>query len=261
MANDLTTTESGSVSTETVTLGGLQVTVRRLYGAIEKDGTRDTLPALPSPSLRARMRERQLALGQALRPISTSVAARERAMNTIAALLGGYLNIKSDNPQALAAGYTAHLAEQPLFAILQACDDFKNRRVYDLNADGERVPFTIDYAPSAFRLLDQVKKCAGDALEEHHQIGRVLAVKHVAVEKKISAEEQDRVHAALRLRSMELSESVDAGRRDDMARTKREAREARDRAAKIIKDAAWNRARMAVAAENESYQNSRSDSE
>jgi hypothetical protein len=254
MANDLTTAEGKEFSTDTVTLQGLQTTVQRLYGALGKDGTRDTLPALPPPQLRGRMRARQLDLNTQLRPISMASAERDRAFKAISALLGGYLNIKSDNPQAVAAGYTAHLIEQPLFAILQACDDFKNRRVYDLNADGERVPFTIDHAPSAFRLLDQVKKCAADMREEHYQIGRVLAVKQIATTPMISPDEQARVAAAMRLRSMELGSVADAGHQADMTKTQREAQEARDRAAKITEDGIRRRAAFSAEQEAQSYE-------
>ncbi len=253
MANDLTTTKPGEVSTETITLHGLQTALARLYSTIEKDGTRDTLQVLPSPPLRARLRERQLALNLALRPISMAVAERDRAFKAVSGLLGGYLNIKTDNPQAVAAGYTAHLIEQPLFAILQACYDFKNRRVYDLNADGERVPFTIDHAPSAFRLLDQVKKCAADAREEHYQIGRVLAVKLITTAPSISPDEAQRIAAAMRLRSMELGASAEAGRLADMVRTTWEAQEARDRAARIVESGKIRRLEMAASSEDESY--------
>jgi hypothetical protein len=253
MANDLTTTEGKEVSTDTVTLHGLQTTVQRLYGALGKDGTRDTLPALPPTPLRQRMRARQLDLQKLLRPISMASAERDTAMKAIGALLGGYLNIKADNPQAIAAGYTAHLIEQPLFAILQACDDFKNRRVYDW-IDEKQVPFTIDHAPSAFRLLDQVKKCAADALEEHYQIGRVLAVKHVAIEQRVSPEEQSRVAAAIKLRSMELGAVVDASRQADLVRIRSEAQEARDRAARITEDGIRRRVAFSAEQEAQSYE-------
>lgn len=243
MANDLTITGSTSVSTETVSLAGLQTTVGRLYAAIDKEGSHDVLPALPPPQLRQRMRARQLDLHALLRPISMATEDQKRAREAIAALLGGYLNIRSDQHQAIAGGYTAHMADQPLFAIRQACDDFKNRRVYDW-IDEKKVPFTIDYAPSAFRLLDQVKKCAADAREEYHQIGRVLAVKKVITERRISEDEQARVVAAMRLRAMDLGTSAEISRRADAEKIRTDAAEARDRAKQITQEGARRRATM-----------------
>ena len=235
MANDLT------IATNAIVLGELQTVVQQLYAAIEKDGTEDVLPSLPPRELRGRMRARQLDLNAALRPISMATEDQKRAREVIAGLLGGYLNIRSDQHQAIAAGYTAHMGEQPLFAIRQACDDFKHRRVYDW-IDEKQVPFTIDHAPSAFRLLDQVKKCAADMREEHHRIGRLLAVKHVAITRRIDPEEQARVAAGLRDLAANFGLKAVDEDRAMREKTRLEAQEARDRADRITQEGARRRA-------------------
>ncbi len=242
MTNDLTTTNGGAVFTDAVVFAGLREAVRRFYASITREGGRDTLPHLPAPEARQRMQERRVALHLALRPISMATADQKRARDAVAALLGGYLNIRTDNPAAVAAGYTAHLGEQPLFAILQACDDFANHRVVDhIREDGTTVYFTMDHAPSAFRLLDQVKKCAADARTEHYQIGRVLAITKARGKPIMTAEEEQRVAESLRLHADSLLKRANAYAEIERKKIREESAAARDRAQRIIQEAAARR--------------------
>src|ERR1700730_1471928 len=240
MTNEVAIRQEGGVSTDALALGRLQDSVERLYGAIERDGRPgafvDRLPALPSHELRTQMHARRIVLHSAIRPISMARAEQETARKAIAALLGGYLNIKTDNPSAVAAGYVAHLAEQPLFAILQACDDFKHRRVVDrVREDETTIYFTLDHAPSAFRLLDQVKKCAAAARSEHYKIGRVLTITKT-VTRPASPEQAAHVGGLLRRLADSLATGNELLRKEAQDKIRAEAQEARDRAARIIQD-------------------------
>lgn len=245
MANDLTTTGANAVAADAMTLRRLQDTVDRIFGEIERGQCPedDMLPALPDRALRGRLRERQLVLRSALRPISMATAEQNRASDAVKALLGGYLNIKSDNFKAVAAGYTAHLAEQPLFAILAACDDFKHHRVVDyINDEGKEVYFTLDHAPSAFRLLDQVKKRASDAQSEHYKIGRVLAITKVKPREMMTEEEQRYVAEGLRKLANGMLKRATKSAEEERKKISAEAAEARDRMRGIIEEAARRRA-------------------
>jgi hypothetical protein len=249
MTTELTIANGGGALTDALALGRFQDVVRRLYGAIERERGTDVLPALPSPELRKVMRERQLALRSVLRPISMATGEQKRARDAIAALLGAYLNIRTDNPSAVAAGYVAHLAEQPLFAILQACDDFKHRRVVDhIREDGTTVYFTLDHAPSAFRLLDQVKRCAADAQVESYQIVRLLAITKV---KPAEVAADPRVGELLRGLADRMIAGSNVIREAELAKSRAEAQAARDRAARIIQDARRRNAELDAASQEQ----------
>jgi hypothetical protein len=235
MANDLVTTERSAA----LTTARLQSTVDSMYQSIERDRRGgDTLPALPSPAFRKELTDRKRALHVKLRPVSEAMAELETARKAIAGFLGGYLNIKTDNPAAVAAGYVAKLRDQPLFAILAALDDFENRRVVDHHdSNGNPVYFTIDHAPSVYRILDQVKKCAAGAQEERYKIGRILAITRVAGDLNISPEEQARVAAGMNNLAATMGRMMTAVRDSDRRKIGAEAQEARDRARGIIENA------------------------
>lgn len=243
MSNELTKVEASTPTTNQMALAGLQEAVQRLYGSIEREGGHDVLPSLPAPQVRARMRERQLTLRSVLRPISLASEEQKRARDAIAGLLGGYLNIRTDNPAAIAAGYTAHLGEQPLFAILAACDDFRHHRVVDyVNDEGKEVYFTLDHAPSAFRLLDQVKKRAADAQSEHFQINRVLAITKIKPRALMTEDEERRVAEGLRTLANGMLKRVTKDAEEERKKNSAEAAAARDRMRGIIEEAARRRA-------------------
>jgi hypothetical protein len=242
VANDLTTTHGGAVSSDPQALARLQGVVDNFFTSIRREGGRDTLPNLPVPAVRAQMAERQAALRAVLRPISQATAEQERACKAVAALLGGYLNVKVANPMATAAGYTATLGDQPLFAILRAIDDFKNHRVVDhVDKEGNEILFTMDHAPSAYRLLDQVKKCAAEAQTEHYKIGKVLAVTAVRTRPVMTPDEERYVAEGLARLASGMLKRATRDAEAERQKTRAEAAEARDRAQRIIQDAAARR--------------------
>lgn len=234
------------------TVAELQEAIQRFYASIAREGGHDTLPHLPVSEARQRMQERKVALHLVLRPISIATADQKQAHAAIAALLAGYLNIRTDNPAAVAAGYTAHLGEQPLFAILQACDDFANHRVVDhIREDGTTVYFTMDHAPSAFRLLDQVKKCAVDARSEHYKIGRVLAITKARSAPIMTPEEEAHIAEGLRKLANGMLKRASADAEIERRKISAEAAEARDRAARIIEEARRRNAELELASQAE----------
>ncbi len=244
MSKSVTVTKNHTLPSQNDGSTQLRESLDRFYGSIEKDGLQDAMPMLPTPSVRSELVERQRCLRTLLRPISEAMAERDRAKKSIAFLLGGYLNIKSENKEAIVEGYTAHVSKYPVFAIVEACADFANHRVVDRYDDeGNPVMFTLDHAPSAFRLLDQVKKRTADAQEEAAKIERVLAITTVKTFPTISKQEADRIQRGFEDLAKSLSmgaNSVVAGERDKI---RAEAQDARDRAAKIKEDAARLRSR------------------
>jgi hypothetical protein len=238
MASDLITSEANLPGRHDEAIAGLGKAVDAFYGAIHREGGRDTLANLPAPQVRERMRERQIALRTVLRPISMAMADRDAAMRAIAGLLGGYPNLRTVDPIATAAGYTATCAEYPVFAIIAACDDFKNRRVVDHYEDnGQAVMFTLDHAPSAYRLLDQVKLRAADLQSESYKIGRVLAITKATSRPVISKAEQDRVAAGLQALAAHMAGKADEAQKAHLKELRENAQAARDRAARITENA------------------------
>ena len=244
MSKEITVTSGNSLPSRDLGENHFRDMLEKFYGSIERDGLQDALPRLPEPSVRKELVERQGALRTLLRPISEALAERDRAKKSIAFLLGGYLNIKAENKEAIVEGYTAHVSKYPVFAIVEACADFANHRVIDrYDEEGKPVMFTVDHAPSAFRLLDQVKKRVADAQEEAAKIARVLAITKVKIFPTISKQEADRIQRGFEDLAKSLSmgaNSVVAGERDKI---RAEAQDARDRAAKIKEDAARLRSR------------------
>ena len=236
MGTEVATTDRNAGALATARM---QATVDNLYRSIERDRLGyDALPALPSPALRKELASRKQALFATLRPISLAVAEQESARRAIGALLGAYeVNLRVGNLKATAAGYVAHVADQPLFAILAAVEDFKHNRVFDIGKDGERVPFPLDRIPNAFRLLDQVKKCAVEVQGEHHKISRLLAITHTTDEPNISPEEQAIVHARIAELTATMGRTQTATRDFERRKISAEAQEARDRAQRIVEEA------------------------
>lgn len=238
MAQELTTGDKAR------DLARLSARVGSLYAGIERDDRRhcDTLPAPLDAATRKQLQDYRRDVHARLEPISATVAHRDAAGRAIGAFLDGFLNARSPNPHVTIAAYVSTLADQPLFAILQALDDFKNRRVFDIDPkDGSRVPFTIDHAPSAPRLLDQVKKCAAGMFEERHKVTRVLSIEKVA-EPEVPAEERERVAGHMRELADALAMKNARLRAIDAEKIRAEAQEARDRAARIKENAARRRA-------------------
>jgi hypothetical protein len=238
VANDLTITGGDLPERADTAFPGLGVAVDAFYGAIEREGGRETLPNLPSPQVRGRMRERQLALRSSLRPISEVGEEMVRAKRMMLAFLGAYPYIKTTNADATASGYVAHLSGQPLFAIAAALDDFKHHRVVDHHdKDGQAVMFTLDHAPSAYRLLDQVKLRAADLQSESYKIGRVLAITRATSRPAISKAEQDRVAAGLQALAAHMAGKADEAQKAHLKELRENAQAARDRAARITENA------------------------
>lgn len=237
MANDLTATKATAVDAVR-----LRDSVNRLYASIERDRwNQDRLPVLPSAVQRRDLTERKQDLRARLRPVSAAPGEQDRARGAIALFLAGYLNARTNDVEATSRAYLAHLMDQPYFAIMQAIDDFRHRRVYDLDKDGERVPFTIDHAPSAFRLLDQVKKRAAEVQEEHYKIVRVLAITKTTEAPSISPEEAERVATGFRELASGMMQRMEQQRAEDRKRVKAEAQAAYERSRRIIQEAAERR--------------------
>lgn len=243
MAQELTTTDPDKARAQLV------VRVGSLYSGIERDARRkcDTLPAPIDPATRKQMESYRRDLHGNLQPISVTVAHREKAQSAVALFLAGYLNARTSDPAGTTRAYVAMLLDQPLFAILRALDDFKNRRVVDhYDANQNPVYFTLDHAPSAPRLLDQVKKCAGPTQEERHKVTRLLAIDKVS---ELEVPEAERERVAIHMRNLADSLAMKNARlrAQDMEKSRAEAQEARERAARIVHEATERRRQQQAA--------------
>lgn len=216
--------------------------VAALYSSIQRDHhLRDTLPAPIDRETRKAMEEHRRALHARLRGIGEAIADRQAAGKAIGAFLLGYLNARSVDVQQTLASYVSTMNDQPLFAVLMAIDDFKNGRVFDIDPkDGSRIPFTIDHAPSAPRLLDQVKKCVGPTQEERHKVTRLLAVEKIR-QPDLPPEERERVGYLMSDLASKMKMQAAADRERDVQKIRAEADEARARAARIVQEATARR--------------------
>ena len=233
MTNQLTTTTTNPAPE----VARLRTRVASLHASIVREGGVDKLPTLLDPTSRKELDGRRRSLHAQLRPISLARAEQDAVQAAILTLLGMYPNIRIVDREGTSRAYMASLRDQPLFAIMAGLDDFRNGRVYDLDREGERIPFTLDHAPSAPRILDQVKKRAANVQEEHARIGRILAITKTTDDPGISAEEQARVAAKLADLSPTMGRMMTAIRDQDRRRIGAEAQVARDRAQRIIQDA------------------------
>jgi hypothetical protein len=230
MANDLVVAQK---DTAVLALGRLQSAVQSFYATIAQDRFgADVMPTLPSMAFRKELDGRRKELNSLLRPISLASEERKRVGAEVLAFLAGFLDARGTRETV--ALYVSHFADQPMFAILAALDDFKNGRVWDTKADGTRLPFTVDRAPSAYRMLDQIKKRASDLQEERFRISRVLAVKKT-LEPEVPKAERDRVQVLLSELADHMRIGVAARNAEDRERNRAEAQAARDRAARITK--------------------------
>jgi len=212
--------------------------VASLYAEIKRDDrTRcDTLPARIDGPTRKQLQDYRRDLHGRLQPISNSMADREKASAAIALFLGGYLNVRTADPAGTTRAYVASLMDQPLFAIMEGLDDFKRGRVFDIGREGERIPFTLDHAPSAPRMLDQVKKRAADVQAERHKVTRLLAIEKVS-EPEVSEAERERVATHMRDLADSLAMKATAIHVEERKRIRDEASAARARSAQIIQNA------------------------
>lgn len=234
MTNQLTITGANEIDAQRVRLTSLVAT---LYGSVEWNRGYYELPKPLSVSTRRELENYQQALHARLRPISMAQAEKLTVRKALATLLQGYLNAKGDFTAILDA-YVGLLQDQPQWAILAALDDFRNHRVFDLNAEGDRVYFTVDHAPSAPRVLDQAKKIADAYREEWGKIDRLLKITRVKPQdRQISTEEAARVREGILALSQRLSSGIVRDRTEEQAKRRAEIEAANARTARIMEEA------------------------
>lgn len=230
MTNQLATTN------ETANVAKLQHRVAALYASIQREHGVDKLLAPIDPAFRKELQNRKTELHSKLRPISLATAEQTKVQVAVLTLLGLYLNVRITDKEGTSRAFMAALNDQPMFAVMEALDDFRNGRVFDVGADGQRIHYTLDHAPSAPRLLDQVKKRAADVQEERGKIARLLAIEKIA-EPEVSAAERDRVAEQLRRLADSLLMKRAHERQGEREKIRAEAQEARDRAERIQAEA------------------------
>lgn len=214
----------------------------QFHDLIERDHRArvDTLPALPSHTQRVLMQARSVELHDALRPITYAETDLTNATTLLRLFLGGYFNLKVADPEKTARAYVkTYLGEQPLWAIIAACNDFKNGRVFDINNQtGDQIPFTLDHAPSGARMLSQCRKITERFREEQGRLSRVLAITRAKpAERHISTEEAARVREGILSLSQRLSSGIVRELTEDQAKRRAEIEAANARTARIMEEA------------------------
>lgn len=237
MAQEITTT----IDARAIAAHPARSRVASLHALIDRDSHyRDTLPAPLSPTDRKDLEAYRRDLHATLRAISMAKAEQTTARAAVGTLLQTYINARSGDYAGTLDAYVAFLRDQPLWAILAALEDFRHGRVFDLDAEGGKVPFTIDHAPSAARILDQVKKHTAAMEDERGRVMRLLAITKVR-EPEISEAERERVAVQIRLLADQLTGRSERDRAQELGKTRAEAEAARARAKRIVQEAATRR--------------------
>lgn len=231
MTQAITTTGPNAVATQ-----AMVTRVAALHETILRDPHyRDTLPVPLAASVRKDLDKYRLDLHARLRPISMASAERDTVRKGLGILLQSYNSYSSD-PKGTLDAYCAMLSDQPAWAILDALADFRDGRVYDTNSHGERVRFTLDKAPTATRILDQVKKHTDATEAERARVVRLLAVNRY-LPPPVPEAERERVGGLMQGLASGMAMTQENFRAQDRAKTRAEADEARERARRITEDA------------------------
>jgi hypothetical protein len=235
MTNELITTTDKALAQR------LRARVGSLYSLIERDDHyRDALPAPINRAERKELEGYRRDLHARLSPASLSRGAMESVAKAVGVLLQAYVNVRSGDMSATLAAYVAFVQDQPAWAILAAIDDFRQGRVYDMDSEGNKIPFTLDHAPSAPRIVNQVEKHTIEIVEERGKVTRLLAIEKI-VAPEVSEEERERVGAHMRRLADSITMKNERIRAAEMEQARGEAQEARERAARIVEEATRRR--------------------
>lgn len=235
MPNELTTVDAKAVAAQ-----DFSAAVDRAYRSITRDGVGEMLAAPLDSGFRRALQDYRREMHAKLRPISMAAAEEARAKTAIGFFLQGYINAKSNNPTATVESYAAMLRDQPLWAIMDAIADFQNGRVFDVDLEGRRVPFTLDHAPTGPRLLAQVKKCTESVVAERHKAIKLLSI--TRIEPQQNPEVTKRIADLMNGLASEMKVGAATIRAQERQKIRAEADAARDRAARIKHEAALRRA-------------------
>lgn len=236
MSTDLTTTKGGSPSVLPPRLHDADVDrlASGLAAGLEKTGGgADSLARLPTPSERSRMESRLRDIASMLRPASMAVAELKTLGGALGLLLGGY-NPKSD-PDSMVQTYKALLQDLPIWAVLSACQDFRDGAVFD-EVKGERKRFSPDFAPTAPRVRSVAMAKLYNLHAEQVLLRRLLAVR-VTHDKHQDPEARERAGAMMRELADGMKARDLADRQAHIAETKRKADEARARVRQFAEEA------------------------
>lgn len=156
---------------------------------------------LPSPALRQSITRRLEDVRRALLPLGRATVEKQRAAHAVVAMLRGWFNAKSDNPEAKVAGYITILQDLPCWVVERVCQDVATGRVEGLDKA---------YPPSAAQLhalceeaLERLRKEAADLVT----VSGVKLVAHVP-------SEAERLRIGTRL--VDLRDELEHGNADDV---------------------------------------------
>src|SRR5215831_824323 len=161
----------------------VQSLVTELVGFWPNDGSPVILRREQTRLERDRLRLRQRDLAMLLRPMG--VEDRKHAGKALAAMFLGFPNMRVSNSEGIITAYIMALADFPLFAVTEACEDVVKRRV-DINPD---------FAPTAPRMGDLATAHLAPLRGELATIEKTLSAR--VLEKEITPAERERISVGL----------------------------------------------------------------
>lgn len=142
---------------------------------LEYSGTERTLARLPLPAERERLHDRSVELARILRPANLAQAEQETAGRAVAQLFGQYTNMKDRLENA--AGIADTMVKKfPVWAIVQACADVYDNKVYDEDRKtGARKYLSPDFPVTGIRLAQVAESHCGLLRDEQTKLLQVLS--------------------------------------------------------------------------------------
>lgn len=237
MSHELTTTRPPGAMADLHAPQHIETLRIMLHNRLDRQGMTDIMEVLPTQQERGRLRDRDLSIRSLLRPAHESVGAQSGIGAALGEMLGGYLAVKGTKAADAAeiiAGYVQSLQELPAWAVIQVCTEFKEGRAIEV-VDGKEKRLSPDFAPTAPRIF-MLARAKLDALNaEAESIRRILSAK-IGVP-TIGETERNRVGALMKHTADVFAGRAKAEREAESAKIAKEAQEARDRAASILRAA------------------------
>lgn len=178
MANDLTTTDQAAAPAELRHPSrDLANMVAAFTNTIVDDGPGRALsmPILPTPMQRRVLEDRLAVVTALLRGHDYSTTGSSRAQAALEALFGSKIEHRGTGEDV--AGWLNLMRDRPAWAIEEACRDWFDGNVWDVDGKGRRTKVSPDFLPTAARINQiAIEKCA-DLAAEQAKLKRVLGVK------------------------------------------------------------------------------------
>ncbi len=142
--------------------------VERFAAAIETERGYDALPKMPTVDERRALTARRDALMTKLRPFEMATAEQDRFAQAFGLMVLGYPSMRNQEIRPITTAYALDLGKLPLFAVLAAMEDVRQRRVKGLDPD---------WPPTSPRLFEIAQKHVEKDAAALLKVQRVMAVR------------------------------------------------------------------------------------